>query len=357
MAKARSIKSAQPKPVPPLPSTPPAPPAAVKPMIALAAAAPTGTLKSSILRVGLEEHMPHKELDDEVKLLPQLVRLRGLRELAVRLAKPRRDAQLRDPFSALAALTVQLVMCIRAEFSISFVDRRELQQRSTALVKALPDKPPPLNRLPPADLWILPVRHRFLWQRELAGVLADISREAKKLAAVAGHASEGQKVVDEVSDCIVDLFTWSTSKLYSAAGRKTGDAWKKLNAFELDKVGPAVERLTLFEMQVESAQARKKTPNRLEFDDETLTVKLDGVVVGPQLQPCPYQLIKTLGIPGKLGTWVTGKEIEDRPGMKGKKLVREMRKLPDMLKKMISSSSGAGKGYCLTLPPLKTAAR
>lgn len=89
---------------------------------------------------------------------------------------------------------------------------------------------------------------------------------------------------------------------------------------------------------------------RLVFDDATRTIALDGVTDPAPLDPDVYQLLKGLGAGGRCGTVVSGPDITDLPGLKGKKLARIVAKLPARWKKLFVSRSGSGGGYCLTLP-------
>jgi hypothetical protein len=99
-----------------------------------------------------------------------------------------------------------------------------------------------------------------------------------------------------------------------------------------------------------SSRKAASSGQRLEFDDYTRTVTLDGVPDDEQLDPDCYQFLKAVGRPGRCGTRVPGRLIADAPGLKGKKLVRVFNKLPRRWRDLIDSQSGSGGGYCLTLP-------
>jgi len=98
------------------------------------------------------------------------------------------------------------------------------------------------------------------------------------------------------------------------------------------------------------ANARIKPPDRVVFDEESLMVTIDDAQT--VLEPVAYQFVFAIARPGRLGSWVPGPEIQQRRGLTGKKLKRDvLRKIPESIRRLISSAPGAGGGYCMILPP------
>jgi hypothetical protein len=90
-------------------------------------------------------------------------------------------------------------------------------------------------------------------------------------------------------------------------------------------------------------------PERLKFDQDTLTIHLDGRPF-PKLDPIPFRLLLALH-EARPGQPVSGEALHKLPGMKSKNLTREWDKLPAELRALVQSSGG--KGYWLQFPTAK----
>ena len=106
------------------------------------------------------------------------------------------------------------------------------------------------------------------------------------------------------------------------------------------------------EIQSEVAASSASSTRRLSFEDASRTVALDGMADSAPLDPVAYQLLKALGDGGRCGSWIPRSDLVG-PGLKGKKMARVICALPSRWRKLVTTRSGSGGGYCLTLPPRK----
>jgi hypothetical protein len=88
--------------------------------------------------------------------------------------------------------------------------------------------------------------------------------------------------------------------------------------------------------------------DRLGFDDQTHMVTFDGSAI-PVKDPDAYTLYKAIA--GRGGAVVTEKELNDIPGLRGKRNDRLLDRLPSALRDTIQTRPGRGKW--LHVPPRK----
>jgi hypothetical protein len=92
----------------------------------------------------------------------------------------------------------------------------------------------------------------------------------------------------------------------------------------------------------------ESTPaERLVFDHDTFTITLDGRPY-PHLDPTAFRILET--IRAKHPEKASSKHLLEQPGLKGKNIDRELRKLPEELRAVVQGSSGSGRW--IALPPL-----
>jgi hypothetical protein len=103
---------------------------------------------------------------------------------------------------------------------------------------------------------------------------------------------------------------------------------------------------------VAAARTRPVQEERLLFDRDTLTVTLDRKEY-PELDPTAFSILEEVW-KGQ-GKPVSGKTLSDLPGMRGKNIPREIKKLPEDLRAIVKG--GTGSGRWISLPPKTVANR
>ena len=144
-------------------------------------------------------------------------------------------------------------------------------------------------------------------------------------------------------------------------GRRVLDAshqsQEKLKSLELPgvaQIDAAVQREYDSIRQGSLAIPRNKVAQqRLTFDDETLTITLDGKPFRTA-DPAAYNIVKFLAHPDRLAKYHPGSTIQaTTPGLKGKnKIADKIGSLPKAIRDCIHSAPGRGR--CFVLPPKKT---
>lgn len=111
------------------------------------------------------------------------------------------------------------------------------------------------------------------------------------------------------------------------------------------------EQLVYAHLKSEACMAAARRPKseleRIRFDDDSRTVNVDGR--SHQVSdPTAYAMFKAVAEarPHR----ITSREIAVLPGLSGKNIARELKKLPRVLRKMIDSKTN---GHCCTLPATK----
>jgi hypothetical protein len=96
-----------------------------------------------------------------------------------------------------------------------------------------------------------------------------------------------------------------------------------------------------------AARRPPETRGRIQFDDDTRRVCFDGRFFQVE-DVTPYELLKVIAFARPYR--VTSREFEVRTRLAGKRISRELGKLPATLQKLIDTTSA---GHCLVLPPKK----
>jgi hypothetical protein len=86
---------------------------------------------------------------------------------------------------------------------------------------------------------------------------------------------------------------------------------------------------------------------RLNFDRESLTITLDGISY-PGIDPTAFQLFEEIHRGD--GRPVSGRTLLQLPGCRGKKIPRELDKLPEPLRRLVMARPGSGRW--IELPPI-----
>jgi hypothetical protein len=111
------------------------------------------------------------------------------------------------------------------------------------------------------------------------------------------------------------------------------------------------ERLVASSLKSEAYMAAARRPpetrGRIQFDDDTRRVCFDGRFFQVE-DVTPYELLKVIAFARPYR--VTSREFEVRTRLAGKRISRELGKLPATLQKLIDTTSA---GHCLVLPPKK----
>jgi hypothetical protein len=95
------------------------------------------------------------------------------------------------------------------------------------------------------------------------------------------------------------------------------------------------------------AHLESSPAERLVFDRDTLTITLDGLP-HPNLDPTAFRILEA--IRAESPEKASSKQLLEQPGLRGKNIDRELRKLPEELRAVVQGSSGSGRW--IALPPL-----
>jgi len=107
-----------------------------------------------------------------------------------------------------------------------------------------------------------------------------------------------------------------------------------------DEIARAAERMNRI------LGPRSEAPNKLQrvsFDDSSHTITLDQFKY-ENLDPVSYKVFKGIyKLHGEKGREISETELRRLPGLKGKTIARELRKLPMELQDLVGSKPGAGR--------------
>jgi hypothetical protein len=101
--------------------------------------------------------------------------------------------------------------------------------------------------------------------------------------------------------------------------------------------------------QMQEQEPAKQARPRLTIDLESKAVTLDDTVYS-SLDPDAIRILQAIHLAARV---ITGPELQELRGCKGKRIDRCLRKLPSPLRKIVESATG--KGYWIELPPRPSA--